>query len=87
MLEEFIGQRVVVDLRSTFICIGTLTRIDDHFLEMTDADLHDMRDSETTREHYIASAADTGIKRNRKRVMVVRDDIAAVSRLADVVDE
>jgi hypothetical protein len=87
MLEELIGQRVVVDLRSTFVCLGTLERVDTHYLELKDADLHDMRDSDSTREHYIAAAAETGIKRNRKRVLVVRADVAAVSRLTDVVDE
>jgi hypothetical protein len=87
MLEELIGQVVVVDLRSSYICLGTLERIDDHYLEMKNADLHDVRDSDSTREHYIAAAAATGIKRNRKRVLIVREDIAAVSRLADVVDE
>lgn len=25
MLEEFLGQEVVVDLRSPFVCLGTLT--------------------------------------------------------------
>jgi hypothetical protein len=87
MLEELIGEVVVVDLRSTYVCLGTLERIDEHYLELKNADVHDVRDSDSTREVYIAAAAATGIKRNRKRVLVVRADIAAVSRLSDVVDE
>jgi hypothetical protein len=87
MLDEFIGQKVVVDLRSTFVCLGTLVRLDDLHLELKNADLHDLRDSDTTRENYVVSSKATGIKRNRKRVLVVRADIVAVSRIDDVVDE
>jgi len=87
MLDEFTGQIVVVDLRSPFVCIGTLKRIDDLHLELRNADLHDLRDTETSRENYIAAARVTGVKRNRKRVLVARADVVAVARLEDVVDE
>jgi small nuclear ribonucleoprotein (snRNP)-like protein len=87
MLHEFIGQKVVVDLRSPFVCLGTLQQVDDHFLELRNADLHDLRDTDTTRENYVAESRDTGVKRNRKRVLVVREEIVAISRLDDVVDE
>src|SRR4051794_29773015 len=87
MLHELVGQAVVVDLSSPFVCLGTLTRVDDHFLELKNADLHDLRDTETTRENYVAASKGTGVKRNRKRVYLVRREVVAVSRLADVVDE
>src|SRR5207237_7068574 len=87
VLDELMGQKVVVDLRSHYVCLGTLLRADDYFLELRNADLHDLRDTETTRENYVAASRATGIKRNRKRVWVVRADIIAISRLEDVVDE
>jgi hypothetical protein len=87
MLEEFFGQKVVVDLRSPYVCIGTLTRADEKFLELKGADLHDFRDTDTDRENYVAASRATGVKRNRKRVLVVRDDVVAIARLDDVVDE
>jgi hypothetical protein len=87
MLTEFIEQKVVVDLRSPFVCIGTLLRIDELYLELRNADLHDLRDTQTTRELYVAESRATGIKRNRKRVLVSRAEVVAVSRLEDVVDE
>lgn len=86
MIREFLKSKVVVDLRSTYVCLGTLTAVDDHFLELTDADFHDIRDTETTRENYIAESVYTGIKRNRKRVILFRDDVVAISLLQDVVD-
>jgi small nuclear ribonucleoprotein (snRNP)-like protein len=87
MLEDLIGQRVVIDLRSQFICLGTLNRVDEHFLELRNVDLHDLRDTDTTRENYVAASVATGIKRNRRRLLLVRAEIVAVSRLEDVVDE
>ena len=87
MLEELVGQKVVVDLGSPFVCLGTLERVDDHFLVLRNADLHDLRDTETNRELYVAASVATGIKRNRKRVLLVRADMVAIARLEDVVDE
>jgi small nuclear ribonucleoprotein (snRNP)-like protein len=85
MLEEMIGQKIVVDLRSEFVCLGTLVRIDEHFLELRNADLHDLRDTDTTRENYVAESHATGIKRNRKRVLLLRAEMVAIARLEDVV--
>ena len=86
MLAEFLSEKVVVDLKSPFVCLGTLTRIDDHFLELKGADLHDLRDTDTSRENYVAASVRTGIKRNRKKVVLFRADVVAVSRLTDVSD-
>lgn len=86
MLEEYLNQRVVIDLRGEYVCLGTLHRFDEHFLELRNADLHDLRDTDTTRENYVASSVTTGIKRNRRRLLLVRSEIVAISRLEDVVE-
>lgn len=87
MLEELVGQRVVIDLRSPFVCLGLLARFDELYLEMHDADLHDLRDTTTSRENYVAASVNTGVKRNRQRVLLARAEVAAIARLVDVVDE
>lgn len=87
MLDEFLDQKVVIDLVSPFVCLGKLARYDEHFLELKSADLHDLRDTDTTRELYVAESAATGIKRNRKRVLIRRNEVVAISKLEDVVDE
>lgn len=86
MVQEFLGQVVVLDLRSPFVCLGRLHAADDAFFDMRHADLHDLRDTQTTRENYVAASRATGIKRNRKRVLVLRSEVVAVSRLDDVVE-
>jgi hypothetical protein len=87
MLREFIGKSVVVDLEAPYVCLGRLTRVHRLFLELRDADLHDLRDTQTSRENYVAASSSTGIKRNRKRVLISRATVVAISRLDDVVDE
>jgi hypothetical protein len=87
MLDSLLEQKVVIDFRSEYVCMGTLIRIDEHFLELRNADLHDLRDTETTRENYIVASVRTGIKRNRKRVMLTRNEIVAISLLSDIVDD
>ena len=87
MLDEFLNHKVVVDLSSPYVCLGKLVRCDDHFLELKNADLHDLRDTETTRELYVAESVATGVKRNRKRVLLRLSVVVAVSLLEDVVDE
>lgn len=87
MLGEMINQKIVIDLQSPYVCLGTLLRFDEYFLELKNADLHDLRDTDTTRENYVAATITTGIKRNRKRVLIRRAEIVAISRLEDIVDD
>jgi hypothetical protein len=86
LLDQLVGHAVVIDLRSPFVCLGTLKRADDRWLEVRNADFHDLRDTQTTRELYVEDSRHTGIKRNRKRVLVVRSEVVAVSLLDDVVE-
>ena len=87
LLAELIGGKVVIDLRSTYVALGTLIGADELFVVLKNADLHDLRDTDTTRENYIVESKATGIKRNRKRVLVMRSDMVAITRLDDIVDE
>ena len=85
-LAELIGQIVVLDRRSRDVCLGTLVGVDDLFFAIEDADLHDFRDSAATREVYVYDSARLGIRRNRARVLVRRDEVVAVTRFADIAE-
>jgi hypothetical protein len=87
MIEELIGEKVVIDLRSQYVALGTLQRADELYLELKNADMHDLRDTDTTRELYVVDSKSTGIKRNRKRVFVVRAEVVAIAKIDDVVAE
>jgi small nuclear ribonucleoprotein (snRNP)-like protein len=87
MLDEFLNEKVVIDLRGEYVCLGTLKRIEEHCFELRNADLHDLRDTDTSRENYVAASVITGIKRNRKRLILFRAEVVAISLLTDVTHE
>ena len=87
MIAELVGLEVVVDLRNGFVCLGTLSAADPRFLELADADFHDLSDTQTSRENYIVDSKRTGIKANRKRVVLMLAEIVAITRFDDVIDE
>lgn len=86
LLEELIGEVVVVDLQSPYVCLGTFAGLDRDFLDLRDADLHDFRDSTKTRELYVFDSVRLGIRRNRVRVLLRRSEVIAVTRFAEVVE-
>jgi hypothetical protein len=80
LLADLIGQVVVIDMHSSYVCLGTLVGADRTFLDVIDADLHDFRDSAATREIYVYDSLRLGIRRNRARVLVRRDEFVAITR-------
>ena len=85
-LDALVGQVVILDLKSSYVCLGTLEAIDLLFFVVIDADLHDFRDSSATREIYVYDSARLGIRRNRARVLVRRDEVVALTRFADIAE-
>jgi hypothetical protein len=83
--SQWIGETVVVDFCSPMVAIGRLTAVDDDLLEMQEADLHDLRDTDTTRELYVVKTARYGVQVNRSTLLVRLHDVLAVARLDDVV--
>ena len=79
------GRIVVLDLNGPYVYIGTLIRWDAVYLHLEDADVHDMRDTKTTREVYLVEARRLGINSNRKLVMVRIADVVSISALEDVI--
>lgn len=87
LIDSLIGEVVVIDMTSRYVCLGTLERVDNAFFALTDADLHDLRDGQATREIYVYESARLGIRRNRARVLIRRDEVVAIARFADVRDD
>jgi hypothetical protein len=83
-LTALVDQVVVIDFRSTYVCLGTLVSSDEQFIELRDADLHDFRDSPATREVYVYDSVRYGIRRNRSRVLVRQDEVVAITRFGDI---
>lgn len=81
---ELIGQVVVLDMSAPFIYLGTLLEADHRYLILIDADVHDLRESRTSREQYILDSREHGVRVNRAKVYVSRDEVVSFSALDDV---
>jgi small nuclear ribonucleoprotein (snRNP)-like protein len=80
----WIGQVVVVDTNSSFVYIGTLARVLEHFVELKDADAHDRGEGLSTKEQYVMESKRFGVKPNRKEVSIRKTSIVSISRIDDV---
>lgn len=76
---------VVLDVASPYVYIGTLTGWDALYLHLADADVHDLRDTKTTREIYLVDAKRLGLNSNRKRALVRIADVVSLSALDDII--
>ena len=84
MLESYVGQLVVLDLEADYLVFGRLERVDEHFLLLADADLHDHGEANATKEVYALETKQFGVRANRSRVAVPRARLLAISLLDDV---
>lgn len=82
--KTWIGQVVVVDTNSSFVYIGTLVDVREHFVEMKDTDAHDRGEGQSTKEHYVMESKRFGVKPNRREVSIRKSAIVSLSRLDDV---
>lgn len=82
--KPWVSQIVVVDTTSTYVYIGTLAAVQDHFIEMTDVDVHDRGEGLSTKERYIMEVKRFGVKPNRREVSIRKSTIVSLSRLEDI---
>lgn len=81
---QLIGHEVVLDLASPYVVLGRLTAAHHDYLELVDVDMHDLRDTQTTREKYVLDCRLHGSRPNRARAWISIREIVSISRLADV---
>jgi hypothetical protein len=84
-LEKLVGREVVIDVVSPYVYLGRLTGFDAKYIVLEQADVHDLRDTTTTRELYVIESKRLGIRANRERVLVRIGEIVSLSALDDVI--
>lgn len=85
-LEQLVGRVVALDVTAPYVYVGTLQGYDHRYLVLTDADVHDLRDTSTTRDLYVLAAKRHGVNMNRRRVLVSHDQVVSLSALDDVAE-
>jgi hypothetical protein len=80
-LTPYVGKIVVADLDEFFMVLGTLQAVAADALVFTDADLHDHREANSTKEVYAIETKKIGIRVNRVQVAIPRHRLVAISLL------
>ena len=83
--EQLVGREVVIDVVPQYVYLGRLTTCDAKYVVLEQADVHDLRDTTTTRELYVVDSKRFGIRANRERVLVRVGEIVSISALDDVI--
>lgn len=83
-LAKMKGRDVVLDLQSSYVVLGKVVGEDHRYLILKDADVHDLRDTTTTRDAYVLEARRHGVQPNRRRVLIRHAEIVSLSALEDV---
>jgi len=81
---SYVGTDVVLDTKSPLVYIGRLEEADEWFLVLAEVDVHDRRDSHSTKDVYLMEAKKFGIRKNRERATVRANDVISISKLDDV---
>jgi len=85
--SEYVGHTVVLDMCSPYVVLGQLTAARADCLVLVEVDIHDLRDTNTTREKYVLDSRMHGIRANRRQAMVRLADVVSISLLEDVLVE
>lgn len=83
---HFLNREVVVDVEAMYVYVGEVEQVSDKTVTLINADVHDLRDSETTRERYVLDTKLHGIRANRNRVLVSRTQVLSMSLLEDILE-
>ena len=67
-LDTYLEKAVVVDTATSFIYLGVLKQVGEHFVTLADVDVHDCNDGSRTKEIYVLEAKRFGIRQNRTEV-------------------
>ncbi len=84
VLSKYLKKKIVLDTSSTWIYIGILEKVFESCVLLSDVDVHDNTDSNSTKECYVLDSKKTGIKFNRHKAYISLDYIVSFSALDDV---
>ena len=85
--DDLGGQMIVLDVSSPYLIIGRLERCRGDWIVLRDADVHDLRDTATSRETYLVNSRLHGVHANRRATWVRLSEVVCISRLEDVLAE
>lgn len=85
-LQEYRGQLVVCDLADHYLLVGVLDQVGPQHLAFIEADLHDHREANSTKDVYLIETRKFGVRVNRAKVSIPRPLLISISRLDDITE-
>jgi len=85
-VASLMGAVVVLDTCTPYLYIGTLREWQEHFVVLSDVDVHDTSQSRSGKDLYVLEAKRHGFQKNRREVRVRKSLVVSVSRLEDVIE-
>jgi hypothetical protein len=85
--DDLAGQVVVLDVSSPYLIIGRFDHCHGDWIVLHDTDVHDLRDTATSRETYLINSRLHGVHANRRSTWVRLAEVVCISRLEDVLTE
>ena len=83
-LKKYIKKKIVLDTNSAWIYIGVLDKVLENCVVLSDVDIHDSKETLTSKERYVLDSKKTGVKTNRHKIFVSLDYVVSFSLLDDV---
>ena len=85
-LAPLLGEQVIIDVKGSYIYLGTLAKVGREIIVLREADVHFCGDSQTTTELYAMEAKKNGLRANRQTVYLVRSEVLSLARIEDIVE-
>ena len=83
-LSQFLHKQVIVDTDSSYVYIGYLEGVGNDYLSLSKVDVHDVTDSDSTKEHYAHESRKVGERYNRQLTLVRLARVVSISKMDDV---
>ncbi len=83
-LASYRDQIVCVDLKDGFVLYGTLQAYDDQALSFIQADFHDPREANSSKDVYALETQNIGVRVNRKQCQIPRANMIAICLLSEL---
>ena len=78
-LKKYLGEKIVIDTKSSWTYIGKLDEVLDKTVILSEVDVHDSNDSNATKEIYLFNSRKTGIMSNREKVYINLEYVVSFS--------
>jgi hypothetical protein len=83
-IKNLLDKLIVVDTNSRWLYVGTLKKIGKAFLTLQDVDAHDVTETTSTRDEYLAHIKSHGLVVNRNLVTISKEKLIGLTLLEDV---